>query len=83
MELIKRTRLCRIGSDEVAVREISVGTADIRNIREPTDGITYLSGIIQAGKAGRESSWKVIGMADVQVSWGRSFFFRAAGVNWT
>jgi len=66
MELIKRTRLCRIGSDEVAVREISVGTADVRNIREPTDGITYLSGIIQAGKAGRESSWKVIGMADVQ-----------------
>lgn len=49
------------------MREISVGRADIRNIKEPLPGVSHLSGIIQAGKPGRESSWKVHRMVNVQV----------------
>lgn len=69
IELIGRLRLSRIGSTEVATRERVIGTADIQSISEPTEGIAYLRGTIQAGKAGRGSSWKVFGMADIQVSW--------------
>ena len=68
IELIKRTRVSRLGGLEIAMREISIGRADIRNIKEPVAGVTHLSGVIPAGKPGRESSWKVYGMADVQVS---------------
>ena len=50
------------------MQEVSVGRADIQNIKEPVDGVTHLKGSIQAGKQGRESSWKVYSMADVQVS---------------
>lgn len=66
IELIKRTRL--FSGLELGLRDISVGAADIRNISEPADGISYLSGVIQAGQAGREHSWMVHGFADVQVS---------------
>jgi hypothetical protein len=66
IELIGRLRLSRIGSTEVATRERVIGTADIQSISEPTEGIAYLRGTIQAGKAGRGSSWKVFGMADIQ-----------------
>jgi hypothetical protein len=72
IELIKRTRISRLGGLEIAMREISVGRADIRNIKEPVAGITHLNGVIQAGKPGRESSWKVYAMADVQVSNGNT-----------
>lgn len=68
IELIKRTRISRLGGVEVAIRETAVGTAEIRNIMEPAEGITHLSGVLQGGRAGRESSWHVHGMADVQVS---------------
>jgi hypothetical protein len=68
IDLIKRTRISRLGGAEIAVREISIGRADIRNVKEPADGITHLSGVIPAGKPGRENSWKVYSMADVQVS---------------
>jgi hypothetical protein len=68
IDLIKRTRISRLGGTEIAVREISIGRADIRNVKEPADGITHLSGVIPAGKPGRENSWKVYSMADVQVS---------------
>jgi hypothetical protein len=68
VELIKRTRINRPSGAEIAVQEMSIGRADIRNIKEPADGITHLSGVIPAGKPGRENSWKVYSMADVQVS---------------
>jgi len=66
IELIKRTRINRLGGLEIAMREICVGRADIQNIKEPVDGMVYLSGIIPAGRPGRESSWKVYAMVDVQ-----------------
>lgn len=68
IEVIKRTRISRLGGVEVAVRETSLGTADIRNIKEEAEGICHLSGVVRAGQPGRESSWAVNGMADVQVS---------------
>jgi hypothetical protein len=68
IELIKRTRINRLGGLEIAMREATIGRADIRNIKETVAGITHLSGVMQAGKPGRESSWKVYAMADVQVS---------------
>lgn len=68
IELIKRTRLSRLGGLEVAMREVSVGRADIQNIKESGDGVTHLSGVILAGKDGREYSWKIYTLADVQVS---------------
>jgi hypothetical protein len=68
VELIKRTRISRLSGMEIAVQEIPISRADIRNIKEPVDGITHLSGVIPAGKPGRENSWKVYSMADVQVS---------------
>jgi hypothetical protein len=49
------------------MQEISVGCADIRNIKEVAAGVTHLSGVIQAGRPGRENSWKIYAMADVQV----------------
>jgi hypothetical protein len=67
IELIKRTRISRLGGFEIAMREVSVGRAEIRNIKEPVDGVTHIRGVIPAGKPGRENSWKVYAMADVQV----------------
>lgn len=66
MELIKRTRITRCGGLETAMREITVGRADIRSIKETVAGVTHLRGVIQAGKPGRENSWNVYAMADVQ-----------------
>lgn len=68
IELIKRTRLSRLGGLEIAQREAVVGRADIENIKEEGSGygVTHLSGSIPAGREGRESSWKVYTMADVQ-----------------
>jgi len=66
IELIKRTRISRFGGLETAMQEISVGCADIRNIKEVAAGVTHLSGVIQAGRPGRENSWKIYAMADVQ-----------------
>jgi hypothetical protein len=68
IELIKRTRISRLGGLEIAMREISAGRADIQSIKEPAAGITHLSGLIPAGRPGRENSWKVYSMADIQVS---------------
>jgi len=68
IELIKRTRISRLDGLETASQEISIGRADMRNIKEPIDGVAHVSGVIPAGKPGRENSWKVYAMADVQVS---------------
>jgi len=66
IELIKRTCISRLSGLETAIREISVGCADIRNIKEVATGVTRLSGVIQAGRPGRENSWKISAMANVQ-----------------
>lgn len=68
IEVIKRVRINRVGRAEIAVREISLGTADIRGIKQEAEGITHLSGVVRAGQPGRENSWAVNGMVDVQVS---------------
>lgn len=71
IELIKRTRLSRLGGLEISQHaERVIGRADIENIKEVLGeayGVTqtHLSGTIEAGHEGRESSWNVYAMVDV------------------
>ncbi|KZP32321.1 hypothetical protein FIBSPDRAFT_515443 [Athelia psychrophila] len=71
IELIKCTRLSRLGGLEIPQHaERVIGRADIENIKEVLGeayGVTqtHLSGTIEAGHEGRESSWNVYAMVDV------------------
>lgn len=68
IELIKRTRISRFCGLEIAQHEAIIGRAQIESIKEEREGcgVMHLSGAITAGREGRETSWKVTTMADVQ-----------------
>lgn len=65
---IKRTRIWRDGGREISVREVPLAGAQLRHIDELVEGFSLVTGVIQAGNAGRERSWGVDGMIEVQVS---------------
>ena len=66
MQLLKRTRL-QGSAGRVSVRHVLIATGEVQQIKESSQGVTLLRGVIQAGQAGREGSWKVEGMVEVQV----------------
>jgi hypothetical protein len=68
VKLIKRTRIWVNAGREISVREIQIMTADIWQGAPLAEGVNYLKGSIKAGGVGHESSWRVDGVSEVQVT---------------
>jgi hypothetical protein len=67
IQLLKR--ICLQGTaSRVSLRHVLVATGEVQQIREYSHGVTLLRGVIQAGLAGRERSWQIKGVAEVQAS---------------
>jgi hypothetical protein len=66
IHLVKRTTLYETNG-KMNFRDILVSTGEMQGIVETTEGVTLLRGIIKAGLAGRERSWQVATVAEVQV----------------
>jgi hypothetical protein len=65
--LLKRVQLRRKGLRDVVSRDTTIATASMEDHNEYAEGVSLLRGEIQAGRAGRETSWRVDGVAEVQV----------------
>lgn len=68
--MIKRIRLWKNGDGkgDPIVRDIGLSTAHPTHVSEYMEGVTLFRGHVDAGSAGRETSWKVDGVAEVHVS---------------
>lgn len=66
--LIKRTRLYRRGGRDISTRDVSIAAAEVLQIEDWSERVALVRGEIQAGSAGEECSWRVDGIAEVQVS---------------
>jgi len=67
-KLLKRTRIWTNGGRDINVRHLHLGSGKPLWLYDSTKGVNVLNGVIQAGAAGRECSWRVHGVAEVQVS---------------
>jgi len=71
VKLIKRTRIWINAGRDISVRDLCIANADPLQVDRLIEGANLLNGSIYAGMAGRESSWNVDGVSQVQV--GRYF----------
>lgn len=68
LKLLKRTRIWTNGRRETNVRNVTIASGEQLRINTSTEGVCVLKGVIRAGAAGRECSWQLDGVAEVQVS---------------
>jgi hypothetical protein len=65
--LVKRTRIWINNGREISLRDIAIASADIWQVNQPAEGMNILRGSLRAGTAGRDCSWQVDGVAEIQV----------------
>ncbi|KAF8894413.1 hypothetical protein BD779DRAFT_1435077 [Infundibulicybe gibba] len=66
IHLLKRVSLWRKGHTDPVHTDELISSAQLRYQKEYMEGITLLRGVIQAGTEGRENSWKIDDVAEVQ-----------------
>lgn len=70
IELFRRLNVWKKGSSEVLQRDDIVSSSALKFGREYSEGVWLLRGDIKAGDQGKEVSWILDGVAEVQVSQG-------------
>jgi hypothetical protein len=68
LKLLKRTRIWYNGRREIRVRNVRIASGEQLRIDTSTEGVCVVKGVIRAGTTGRECSWQLYGVAEVQVS---------------
>jgi hypothetical protein len=68
IDLLKRVQLWQTSRRDVVSCDTVIATADMQDDKEYAEGINLLRGVIQAGLEGRETSWRVEDVAEVQVT---------------
>ncbi len=69
IQLVRRRKLWVDSGRQLNIREVTLSTANLSQRVDSHSGESYLSGRLQTGLSGRESSWFVEGNVEVIVSW--------------
>jgi hypothetical protein len=67
VKLIKRTYFAAKTGQEITSDDVQLALADVEEVPHSQEGVSIFKGSVTIGKSGQECSWRIRGVAEVQV----------------
>jgi hypothetical protein len=67
VKLLKRSSFASKTGRDACIEDVQVGLAVLREAPQSSEGVSIYQGKVKAGEAGKEYSWGIKGIAEVQV----------------